>query len=115
MKERYSLNGVQIFTASERITSSVNVIRLIENSGDPWEAIRHLPTYKEEVKRGRESRAIDFRNRELIEKVLTEKLEDRQFYSLKGGKLARHVLLRIDMEMWDENFPGHSNIKDYFS
>lgn len=99
------------FTASERITSSVNVIRLIENSGDPREVIRLLPTYKEEVKRGRESRAIDFTNRELIEKVLTGKLEDRQFYSLKGGKLARYVLLRIDMEMWDENFPGYSNIR----
>jgi len=65
---------------------------------------------KETVQRGRERRTIDFTNKEEIEKILIEKLNDQQFYTLKGGKLARYVLLRLDMEMWDENFPGYSNI-----
>ena len=98
------------FTATQRIMSSIRIIRLIDDLGDPEHVIKNLLTYKETVQHGRERRTIDFTNRGEIEKILLEKLNDQQFYTLKGGKLARYVLLRLDMEMWDENFPGYSNI-----
>ncbi len=98
------------FTATQRITSSIGIIRLIDDLGDPEHVIKNLLTYKETVQRGRERRTIDFTKKEEIEKILLEKLNDQQFYTLKGGKLARYVLLRLDMEMWDENFPGYTNI-----
>jgi len=38
-------------------------------------------------------------------------LDDMQFYSLRGGRLAKYLLLRIDMEEWDmENFQGYEGV-----
>ena len=35
-------------------------------------------------------------------------MDDVRFYSVHDGKLARYILLRIDMSYWElENFPGY--------
>lgn len=99
------------FTASERITAAINLIRLIENSKTPEEVIEKMFKSPEEVRRGRERRTIDFNDRELIKNIIKAKLDDTQFYSLKGGKMARYVLLRLDMEMQEENFGGYLNLE----
>ena len=40
--------------------------------------------------------------------LLRQKLDDVRFYSVRGGKLARYILLRIDMSYWElENFSGY--------
>lgn len=99
------------FTAAERITSSVHILRLIEKSKKPEDVLDNLLTYKEEPRRGRKGRTLDFQNRDVIEDILAGKLDDIEFYTLKGGKMARYFLLRVDLEMWDENFPGYANMR----
>jgi len=95
------------FTASERVTSAVNIIDLIEKVDDPNEVIRNILTHKRSTTKVR-GRVINFKNHEEIETLLLSKLDDQQFYRLHGGKFARYVLLRLDMTYWDlENFPGY--------
>ena len=36
-----------------------------------------------------------------ISTIINNKLNDSQLYTIYGGKLARYVLLRYDMELWD--------------
>lgn len=94
------------FTEAERITSLNKIIKLIEEMSDPKEVAEKLLIYKtaEDTK----SRAIDFNNDEEVKKSLESKLDDKRFYVIYGGKLAKYVLLRLDMEKWNlENFPGY--------
>lgn len=99
------------FTATERVTSAIHLIRLIKNSESPQEVLERMFEHAEEVRRGRERRKIDFNDRELIRRILLSKVDDPQFYTLKGGKMVRYLLLRLDMEMQEENFPGYANIE----
>lgn len=60
-----------------------------------------LPTQK--------TRYIDFNNPSEIQKIIEPVLDNEQFYKLKGGKLAKYTLLRLDMELWDLTvFQGYS-------
>ncbi|ASJ00038.1 DUF262 domain-containing protein [Thermococcus gorgonarius] len=98
------------FTATERTTSAISLIRLIKNSNSPQDVLEKMFEHTEEFRRGRERRKIDFNDKELVRKILLSKVDDSQFYTLKGGKMARYLLLRLDMEMQEENFPGYANI-----
>lgn len=97
------------FTRTERITSMSRVTRLIDDMDDPKDVLAKLFKSKaEENATDTRSRFIDLANKELVSRILAEKLDDPQFYSIHGGKFAKYVLLRIDMEMWDiENLPGY--------
>lgn len=95
------------FTASERITSFSRVIQAIEDSRSPEDAIVKMFSYK--PLREQKTRYIDFYNTQEIQTMLKSILDHEQFYKLKGGKLAKYVLLRLDMEMWDlAVFSGYS-------
>ena len=95
------------FTVSERITSFSRVIQAIEDSKSPDDAIVKMFLYK--PLREQKARYIDFYNTQEIRKILRSILDHEQFYKLKGGKLAKYVLLRLDMELWDlAVFPGYS-------
>ena len=111
LERKFFIEWCADFTATERLTSSISLIRLIEDSSSPEDVLSRMFESIEEIKRGRERRKIDFNNREIVKNVLLSKLDDAQFYSLKGGKMARYILLRLDMEMQEENFPGFSNIQ----
>jgi hypothetical protein len=51
---------------------------------------------------------LDFENKTNIQSILLDKLNDIQFYSIYGGKLAKYILLRLDMQYWElENFTGY--------
>jgi hypothetical protein len=53
-------------------------------------------------------RIIDFSNAIASKEYLQEALDDKRFYFLHSGKLAKYLLLRADMETWDlENFAGY--------
>jgi len=98
------------FSFTERITSLNRIIKFIESENEPQEIVNKLLYYKGEegIKGSRLRKRSDFRNKKQIESILTEKLDDSQFYSIYGGKLAKYILLRIDMNYWDlENFPGY--------
>ena len=97
------------FSLTERITSLSKTIKMLEEVNDPQQAVGKTLTYKpgEETK----SREIDFTKPEEIKSYLLPKLNETRFYSLNGGKFAKYILLRIDMEMWDlENFPGYPGV-----
>lgn len=88
------------FTASERITSMGKLIELIEKIQNPQELMDKMlkaPNY-----------SFTQHGYEDEKRLLRQKLDDVRFYSIHGGKLARYILLRIDMDYWElENFPGY--------
>ena len=109
LERKFFIEWCADFTATERLTSAISLIRLIESSNNPEDVHEKMFESPEEIRRGRKRRTIDFSDRELIKDIILSKLDDQQFYSLKGGKMARYVLLRLDMEMQEENFGGYSN------
>jgi len=98
------------FSPTERITSLNKIIKLIESTDNPQEVIDNFYK-KDEFKKGIKSRTLNFNKKEEISSIIVEKLNDNQFYTIYGGKLARYILLRIDMELWDLNaFSGYSGM-----
>jgi len=97
------------FSFTERVTSLNRIIKLIETENEPEAVVDKLLSYKGgEYPRQRRTRMLDFSDKERIESIVMDRLDNNQFYSLHGGRLARYVLLRIDMKYWDlENFPGY--------
>ena len=110
LERKFFIEWCADFTATERLTSSINLIKLIKRMKTPEDVLNKMFERPEEIRRGRERRKIDFIDRDNVKDILLSKLADQQFYSLKGGKMARYVLLRLDMEMQEENFPGYANI-----
>ena len=110
LERKFFIEWCADFTATERLTSSINLIKLIKELKTPEDVLSRMFEYSEEIRRGRERRKIDFIDKDAVRNILLSKLDDPQFYSLKGGKMARYVLLRLDMEMQEENFPGYANI-----
>lgn len=96
------------FSPTERITSLNKIIKLIDISKSPDDVVNQLLYYKpKDVTRGR-ARVLDFKNENEINSIIDNKLNDSQLYTIYGGKLARYVLLRLDMDLWDlEAFPGY--------
>ena len=89
------------FSPTERITSLNKIIKLIDNSNSPEEVVNQLLYYKpKDVTRGR-ARVLDFNDKNEIRSIINNKLNDNQLYTIYSGKLARYVLLRYDMELWD--------------
>lgn len=109
LEKKTILEWIAGFSPTERITSLNKIIKLIEVENDPQKVIDRLLFYKgEEILPGRPSRSIDYNNKNQLEVLLTERLNDSQFYSIYGGKLAKYILLRIDLNNWElENFPGY--------
>ena len=97
------------FSPTERITSLNRVIKLVDKEKEPRKVVDELLFYKDEERfTGRPPRMLDFSDKSQIEPKLTDRLDDDQFYSIYGGKLAKYILLRIDMKYWElENFSGY--------
>lgn len=97
------------FSLTERITSLNRVMKLIEDRSDPQAVVGELLFWQDgEQVSGRAPRTLDLSDKERMESIISERLNDDQFYSMYGGKLAKYVLLRLDMKYWElENFPGY--------
>jgi uncharacterized protein with ParB-like and HNH nuclease domain len=86
------------FSFVERLTSLNRILKLIDNTESPQEVIDKLLYFREEgIKRGKEARSIDFTNKEEIKSNL-KIFDDPQLYSKYGGKIAKYILLRIEIE-----------------
>ena len=108
LEKKVILEWIAGFSSTERITSLNRIIKLIENENNPDTIVNNLLFYKDEELTGRPSRKLDFSNKNQVESDLIGRLNDTQFYSIYGGKLAKYILLRIDMKYWElENFPGY--------
>lgn len=97
------------FSATKRITSLNKIIKMIEEIDDPKLAVDKMlvPKADEDTKRV----VVDFGKSGEVKKLLKSALDDTQFYSMRGGKFAKYILLRTDMESWDlENFPGYKGV-----
>ena len=95
------------FSFTERITSLNRILDFIESENEPQKVVDELLFYKEPLS-GRLPRMLDFGNKNQIDSILIDKFNDAQFYNIYGGKFAKYILLRIDMECWDlENFTGY--------
>ncbi|MGC9086475.1 MAG: hypothetical protein ACP5IT_09810 [Thermoproteota archaeon] len=103
LETKFFIEWCADFTATERITSSVNLIKLIKGANVANDVLDTVFKHPEEIRRGRESRKIDFTEHDAIKKILLSKLDDQHFYTLKGGKMASYLLLRLDMEMQEED------------
>jgi uncharacterized protein with ParB-like and HNH nuclease domain len=94
------------FSLTERITSLNRIIKIIEKEKNPKNVIDGLLYYREDTERA--SKELDFSNKNQIWSVLKNRLNDTQFYSIHGGRFAKYILLRLDMECWElENFAGY--------
>jgi len=109
LEKKVILEWAAGFTRTERITSLNRVLKLIEERGEPRQVISELLFYRgDEDARGKESRFLDFGDKQKLGSILSNILDSTQFYSIFGGRFARYILLRADMELWDlENFPGY--------
>lgn len=84
-------------TPTERITSLNRVIKLTDTEEKPEKVVNGL-LYCE----GEEDSARNWLDES------KNKLNSNQFYTMYGGRLARYILLRLDMTYWDlENFTGY--------
>lgn len=109
LEKKVVLEWAAGFTRAERVTSLNRVLKLIEENSGPVQVVNELLSYRGNGDgRGKESRFLNFAdNRELVS-TLKGVLDNTQFYSIFGGRFARYMLLRADMELWDlENFPGY--------
>lgn len=96
------------FSETERLTSFSRVIELVDNGTEPKDIIDSMLTYRSRTSSSMRGRFIDYTDASSVRETLSRMLADDQFYSLKGGKMAKYVLLRSDMELWDlEAFPGY--------
>lgn len=108
LEKKVIIEWVIGFSYTERITSLNRIIKLIENENEPQKIVDSILFYKGEELAGRPSRMLDFSNKKQVESDFMGRLNDTQFYSIYGGKLAKYILLRIDMKYWElENFPGY--------
>jgi len=109
LEKKVIIEWVSAFSSTERITSLNRIIKLVEGENEPQKVVDKLLFYRgEERFTGRPPRMLDFTNKNQIESNLIDRLDDSQFYSIYGGKLAKYILLRIDMKYWElENFPGY--------
>jgi uncharacterized protein with ParB-like and HNH nuclease domain len=108
LEKKAIIEWVMGFSSTERITSLNRIIKLIENENEPQTIVDDMLFYKGEELAGRPSRILDFSNKNQVESDFIGRLNDTQFYSIYGGKLAKYILLRIDMKYWElENFPGY--------
>ncbi|HNR44506.1 MAG TPA: DUF262 domain-containing HNH endonuclease family protein [Methanofastidiosum sp.] len=85
------------FTYTERITSLNRIIKLIDRSNSPEEVIAQILSFKEDDKKGKDAIFIDFLDKNAIINGLSI-LDDPQFYFKFGGKFAKYILLRLDIE-----------------
>jgi len=109
LEKKVILEWIARFSYTERITSLNRIIKFIEDEKNPQKVVNGLLFYEGgEDSTGRSARMLDFSNKDRLSAILTEALDDSQFYNLHGGKLAKYILLRIDMKHWEiENFPGY--------
>jgi uncharacterized protein with ParB-like and HNH nuclease domain len=108
LEKKVIIEWVSGFSYTERITSLNKILKLIEISDSPQKVIQELLSYKGDELPGRTARMLDFENKTNIQSILLDKLNDIQFYSIYGGKLAKYILLRLDMQYWElENFTGY--------
>lgn len=100
LEKKFVTEWIAGFTSSKRITSSIKLIQLIEDSQTTQEVLDKMlepPFYS--------FKEYGYNNEKTL---LKDKLNDTMFYKIKGGNLAKYILLRIDMEYWElENFPGY--------
>lgn len=105
LEKKFVTEWIAGFTATERITASGKLIELIEKCSSAREVTDKMlkpPIYT--------FSEYGYKNEE---ELLRDKLNDVGFYRLRGGNLAKYILLRIDMEEWElENFPGYRNIRE---
>lgn len=109
LEKKVMIEWLSGFSPTERITSLNRVIKLVDKEKEPRKVVDELLFYKDEERStGRPPRMLDFSDKSQIESKLIDRLDDDQFYSIYGGKLAKYVLLRIDMTYWElENFSGY--------
>ncbi|MBU4535275.1 MAG: HNH endonuclease family protein [Euryarchaeota archaeon] len=70
-------------TIAERLTQIYRIIKLIEDKNNPLEIIKD-PMFNEEIK--------------ILKSKFKDSLDQENFYSKGNYKIAKYVLLRIDME-----------------
>jgi uncharacterized protein with ParB-like and HNH nuclease domain len=99
LERKTFIEWVTGFTPSERITSFSRVIQIIDDNHNPTDVIFKMISY--EPQPTQKTRYIDFNNASELQKIMEPVLNSEQFYKLKGGKLAKYTLLRLDMELWD--------------
>jgi uncharacterized protein with ParB-like and HNH nuclease domain len=99
------------FTETERITSFARVTESIEKSASEADVMSTMLTPPGPLPAQTRGRVLDYTNTSALKALIEPVLNDQFFYTLKGGKIAKYVLLRLDMEGTDlNNFAGYQGM-----
>lgn len=90
------------FSRSERLTSYIRILKLIESVEDSNDVIGNMLTYLPPDTQLRGKR-VNFEDNTELEKIINDTLDRSDFGVLKGGRLAKYLLLKLEIEHWDLN------------
>ncbi len=98
LERKIVIDWLADLTNTEIITRLSWIIKLIEEARSPQQVLSGIYTYIPPGTRIK-GRVINYEDKEEVGKIIETALDRRDFARWKGGKLAKYVLLRIDMEI----------------
>jgi uncharacterized protein with ParB-like and HNH nuclease domain len=98
LERKLIIDWLADLTNTEIITRLSWILRLIEEAQSLDEILSKMYNY---IPRGTKvkGRVINYKDRTEVSKIIETALDRRDFARWKGGKLAKYMLLRIDMEL----------------
>ncbi len=98
LERKLVIDWLADLTNTEIITRLSWILKLIEEAQSPKEILSKMYSYIPPGTRVK-GRVINYEDRNEVSKIIETALDRRDFARWKGGKLAKYILLRIDMEL----------------
>ena len=98
LERKLVIDWLADLTNTEIITRLSWILKLIEEAHSPREVLSRIYSYIPPGTRVK-GRVINYEDRNEVSKIIETALDRRDFARWKGGKLAKYVLLRMDVEL----------------
>lgn len=108
LERRLVIDWLADLTSTEIITRLSWILKLIEEARSPEEVLDRIYSYTPSDTRVK-GRMINYEDRNEVSKIIETALDRRDFARWRGGKLAKYILLRLDMELQ----PSEEMIPEY--
>ncbi|MEB3780830.1 MAG: DUF262 domain-containing HNH endonuclease family protein [Desulfurococcales archaeon] len=98
LERKLVIDWLADLTNTEIITRLSWILKLIEEAENPREVLSKMYSYTPPGTRIK-GRVINYEDKNEVTKIIENSLDRRDFARWRGGKLAKYVLLRIDLEL----------------
>ncbi|MCD6488319.1 MAG: DUF1524 domain-containing protein, partial [Desulfurococcales archaeon] len=98
LERKLVIDWLADLTNTEIITRLSWILKLIEEAHSPREVLSKIYSYIPPGTRVK-GRVIKYENNDEVSQIIEAALDRRDFAGWKGGKLAKYILLRIDVEL----------------